>query len=62
MRTDSTEILFQSFLHEALVSSSGKGREVHSLMLSTLHFLCRPRRHPPSKVPEGWFRRGCRGV
>ena len=35
MRDDSAEILFQSFLQEALVSSSGMGRDVHSLMLSS---------------------------
>ena len=51
MRDDSAEILFQSFLREALVSSSGMGRSVHSLMLSIQHFLCRPRRRPPSKIP-----------
>ena len=28
MRDDSAEILFQSFLQEALVSSSGMGRDV----------------------------------
>ena len=38
MRDDSAEILFQSFLQEALVSSSGMGRNVHSLMLSTSAF------------------------
>ena len=32
MRDDSAEILFQSFLQEALVSSSGMGRDVHSSM------------------------------
>ena len=48
---DSDEIRFQSFLQEALVSSSSMGRDVHSLMLSIQHFLCRPRRRPPSKVP-----------
>ena len=32
---DSAEIIFQPFLHETLVSSSGMGRDVHSLMLST---------------------------
>ena len=52
MRSDSAEILFQSFLLEALVSSPGMGRDVHSLMLSMQHFLCRPRRRPPSKVPR----------
>ena len=52
MRDGSAEILFQSFLQQALVSSSGMGRVVHSLMLSIQHFLCRPRtRRPPSKVP-----------
>ena len=37
-RDDSTEILFQSFLQEALVSSSGMGRDVHPLMLPIQHF------------------------
>ena len=52
MTDDSAEILFQSFLQEALVSSPGMGRDVHSLMLSIQLFLCRPRRRPhvPSKV------------
>ena len=40
MRDDSPEIFFQSFLQEALVSSSGMGRGVHSLMLSIQYFLC----------------------
>ena len=52
MRDDSTQIFFQSFLQEALVSRSGMGRDVHSLMLSIQHFLCRPRRRPASKVPR----------
>ena len=51
MRDDSAVILVQSFLQEALVSSFGTGRDVHSLMLSTQHFHCRPRCRPPSKVP-----------
>ena len=51
MRDDSAGTLFQSFLQEALMSSSGMGRKFHSLMLSIQHFLCRPRRYPPSKVP-----------
>ena len=50
MRDHSAEIFFQSFLQETLVSS-GMGRDVHSLMLSIQHFLCRPRRHPSYKVP-----------
>ena len=36
-RDDSTGILSQSFLQEALVSSSGMGSDVHSLMLSIQH-------------------------
>ena len=62
MRKDSTEILFQSFLQEAFMSSSGLGRAVHSLVLSIQHFLCRPRSRPPSRCPEWWFWKGCRGV
>ena len=53
MRDDSAEILFQSFLQEALVSSSGMGKDVISLTLSIQHFLRRPRRHPSSDVPRG---------
>ena len=53
MTDDSAEILFQSFLQEALASSSGVGRNIlHSLMLSIQHFLCRSQRRPPSKVPR----------
>ena len=33
-RDDSAEILFRSFLQEALVSGSGMGRDVHSTILS----------------------------
>ena len=51
MRDDSAEILFQSFLKEAFVSSSGLGRNVHSLTFSVQRFLCQPRCRPPSKVP-----------
>ena len=51
MRDDSAEIPFQSFLQEALVSRSGISRDVHSLMLSIEHFLCRLRCRPPFKVP-----------
>ena len=51
MEDDLAEIFFQSFLQEALVSSSGIGRNVRSLMLFIQHFPCRPRRRPPSKVP-----------
>ena len=51
MRDDSAEILFQSFLQEALVSRSGMGRDIHSLTLPTQHFLCRPQHRSPTKVP-----------
>ena len=50
MRDDSVEILFQSFLQEAFESSSGMGKDVHSLT-SIQHVLCRRQRRPPSKVP-----------
>ena len=50
IRDDSAEILFQSFLQEVIVSSSSMGKDVHFLMLSIQHFLCR-RRRPPSEVP-----------
>ena len=39
-RDNSAEIPFQFFLQDTLVSSSGMGRDVHSLMLSIQHFLC----------------------
>ena len=51
MKDNLEEILWQSFLQEALVSSSGMGRYVRSLMLSIQPFLCWPWCHPPSKVP-----------
>ena len=38
-RDDSAETLLQSFRQEAIVSSSGMGRDVHSLTLSIQHFL-----------------------
>ena len=59
MKNDLAEILFRSFLRDALVSCSGMGRDVHSLM-SVRHFLCRPRRRPSSEDEE-WFWRGRRG-
>ena len=47
MTDDSAEILFQSFLQEAIVSSSYMGRDAHSLMLFIQHFLsCLPSRVP----------------
>ena len=53
MRGDSAEVLFQffSFLQQACVSSSGMGRDAHSLVLSIQHILCWPRCHSPSEVP-----------
>ena len=39
MVDDSAEILFQSFLQEAVVSSSGEGRDSHSLMLFVQYFF-----------------------
>ena len=50
MTDSSAEILLQSFLQEALLSSSGMGRDVHFFMLSIQHFLCRPGRRPPTKM------------
>ena len=52
MRDNSAEILFQTFLQDALVSSSGMGRYVHSLVLSIQHFLCQPQHCSPSRVPR----------
>ena len=43
--------LLPVFLQKATVRSSGKGRDVHPLMLSIQHFLCQPWCCPPSKVP-----------
>ena len=54
MKDNSTEILFQSFLQETILSSSSMGRDVHSMILSDLsiqYFLCWPRHSPPSQVP-----------
>ena len=51
MTDESAQIVFPPFLQEALVSSFGVGKDVHSLTLSIQHFLCRPRRRPPSEVP-----------
>ena len=39
---------------------AGMCKGVHYLMLSTKHFLCRPRRRHPLTCPEGWFWRGSR--
>ena len=55
MRDDSTEILFQSFLKEAIMGSSGMVRDVQSLMLFIQHFLCWPVITYLSRYPAGWF-------
>ena len=52
---DSAEILCQPFLQEAIVSSSGICRDVHSLMLSIQHFLWRPLCRNPPRCPENVF-------
>ena len=39
MRDDSAEVLYQSFLREAILSSSGMDKDIHSLTLSFEHFL-----------------------
>ena len=58
---DSTEILFQPFLREDIMSRSYIGRDViDSLALSIQHFLCRlrntsPLPPPPPVCPERWF-------
>ena len=46
----SAEILFQSFLREAIVSSSGMGMIVHSFTLSIQRFLCRTTASPILQV------------
>ena len=46
MMNDSVEILFRPFLREAIVTSSGMDRDVHSLTLSIQYFRCRPQRRP----------------
>ena len=57
MRDGSAEIFFQSFLLEAIASSSDMGRNVHSLTLSIPLFP--PANHGfvhPPRCREGWFR------
>ena len=48
---NSAKIRFQSFLWEAMVSSSGMGWDVHSWMLSIQHFLSWPQYYPTSNFP-----------
>ena len=59
MGDNSAEILFLTFLQEALVSSSGMGRDVHSLMLSIQHSSADHGVVHPPRCLEGWFWRGC---
>ena len=63
MRDDSAAILFQSFLQEVLVNSSGMGTDVHSLRLSTPAFPL-PKTALPNlqDVLKDGCCRGCRGV
>ena len=62
MADDSAEIIFQSFLQEATVSSFSVGRYVHSLICpSSISYADHGVAHPPG-CPEEWFWRGCRGV
>ena len=59
MADDSAEILFQSFLRDAIVSSSGMGRDVHSLTLfSQISSADHGVAHFP-RYPEGWVWKGC---
>ena len=74
MRYDSAEILFQSFLWKAFVSSSNVRRDVRSVALFVQHFLCPPLIFNPSvfrhqskakkkkkkKEPERGSERSCR--
>ena len=63
MKNDSAEVLFPSFLKETLVSNSGMGRDVHSLMFSKISISSTDHgvAHPP-RYPEEWFGRDCRDV
>ena len=55
MGDNSAEILFLTFLQEALVSSSGMGRDVHSLMLSIQHSSASHGiTHPPRSLKDGF--------
>ena len=55
MTNDSAEILFQSFLQEAVVSSSGTGRDVHSLTRPPRFSYADHGIVDPPRYPEGWF-------
>ena len=50
-----------SFCRKPLCTLQACG-DVHSLMLSIQHFLCRPWHRHSQRCPEGLFWRGCRGV
>ena len=51
---DSAEVLFQSSLQEAIVSSSYMGRDVHVLTLSIQDFPCRPQHRPQRALKDGF--------
>ena len=57
MRDDTAVILFQSFLQEALVGSSGMDWDVHSL-ISIQYFHSQPQLYPPSKAIASPFLQG----
>ena len=52
-RDDSAEVLFLSFLRDAIVSGSGRDKNVHSLTWSVLLFLGRSRRHSILSMKTG---------
>ena len=62
MTDDPAEILFQSFLQEAVVSSSGTGRDVHSLTRPPRFSYADHGIVDPPRYPEGWFWRGFHGA
>ena len=62
MRDDSAEILFQSFLREAVVSSFGDDREVHHSTFPSSISSAGDGVAYPARCPEGWFWRGCRSL
>ena len=53
MTDDSAEILFKSFMQEAVMSSSSMSIDAHSLMLSIQHFFCLLQHCPPSTESRG---------
>ena len=52
VRDDSADVLPQSFLRNSHCEQFWHGQGCPLFDLSIQHFLCRPRRRPPSKVPR----------